>query len=368
MKASAIHRTIKIVDTTLRDGEQAPGVCFTLDNKIKIAEMLADAGVDELEAGIPVMGDQVQGDIRELVRLGLPCRLSSWCRAAAKDIAMARRCGTPSVHISFPVSSLHLKVLEKDETWVLKELERLVPMAHWDFENVTVGAQDATRADVAFLGTFLNLAADAGASRVRIADTVGLSTPMAIHDLVTGLSKIRPELELEFHAHNDLGMATANSISAIAAGVSALSVTVNGLGERSGNAPLEEVVQAMKLIKDHKNNVNAKSLMAICSYVAEASGRPIPPGKPVTGSDVFTHESGIHCAGLLKDELSYQPFTPESIGREGCRFVLGPHSGSKAIQYMLAQAGIEVSLKDAMRFKEVLSNHRISSMLDLESF
>ena len=145
-------RKINIIDTTLRDGEQAPGVCFTLKDKIRIAEMLAEAGVDELEAGTPAMGDEVQQDIRALVRLGLPCRSSVWCRAMAKDIDSARRCETGSLHISFPVSKILLGVMDKDESWVLRELERLVPMARWDFHHVTVGAQDATRADAAFLG------------------------------------------------------------------------------------------------------------------------------------------------------------------------------------------------------------------------
>jgi homocitrate synthase NifV len=308
------------------------------------------------------IGDEVQKDIRELVRLGLPCRFSVWCRALAKDIDSARRCETGSLHISFPVSQILLGVVDKDESWVLRELERLVPMARWDFDHVTVGAQDATRADAAFLGTFLNLAEDAGATRVRIADTVGLATPMSIHRLFIGLASSRPGMELEFHGHNDLGMATANSMSAAAAGAAALSVTVNGLGERSGNAPLEEVVQAMELSSGVKSRVLPKNLMAVCQYVAEASGRPIPPGKPVTGSDIFTHESGIHCNGLLKDERSYQPFDPEMVGRGGNRFVLGAHTGSKAIQYMLAQAGIEVSLEDAARFKEVLAKHRIATV------
>jgi len=363
MKILETHKTIKIVDTTLRDGEQTPGVSFTLEDKIRIAAMLADASVDEVEAGIPAMGDRVQEDIRELVRLGLPCRLTSWCRAAAKDIAAARRCGTSGLHISFPVSPTHLRVMERDETWVLKELEHLVPLARWDFDYITVGAQDATRADTAFLGSFLNLAADLGASRVRIADTVGISYPVAVYRIIRSLRRVRPRMSLEFHGHNDLGMATANTISAIMAGVSAVNVTVNGLGERSGNTALEEVVQGIKFIDGYRSNIEEKKIMSICRYVAEASGRPIPPGKPVTGSDVFTHESGIHCAALLKDPLSYQPFLPETVGREGFRFALGPHSGSRAIQYMLAQAGINVSIEDAARFREVLSNHYINSAM-----
>jgi homocitrate synthase NifV len=362
-KSSAIKK-IKIIDTTLRDGEQAPGVRFTLKDKIRIAEMLAGAGVDEIEAGTPAMGDEVQKDIRALVRLGLPCRFSVWCRAMAKDIDSSRRCEAGDLHISFPVSKILLGVMDKDESWVLRELERLVPMARWDFHHVTVGAQDATRADAAFLGSFLNLAADAGASRVRIADTIGLSTPLEIHRLIMDLKKIRPDTDLEFHGHNDLGMATANSLSAAEAGAAALSVTVNGLGERSGNAPLEEVVQAIELSRNFKSSVVAEGLMSVCRFVAEASGRPIPAGKPITGSDVFTHESGIHCAGLVKDTLSYQPYAPEAVGREGSSFVLGSHSGSKIIRHLLAEAGINVSLEDAARFKEILSKQRVSPGLD----
>jgi homocitrate synthase NifV len=361
MKESGLHRIIRIVDTTLRDGEQAPGVSFSLKNKIRIAEMLAAAGVDELEAGTPAMGPQVQADIRALAGLGLSCILSVWCRAKAKDIAMARECGTGHIHISFPVSSTLLKVMGKDESWVLRELEHLVPMARWDFNHITVGAQDATRAEPSFLGIFLNLAADMGVSRVRIADTVGLATPVSVNNLIRGLISLNPGTDLEFHGHNDLGMATANSFTAIAAGVSAVSVTVNGLGERSGNGALEEVVQVIGLTGEVKCGVDIKRLMDICEYVAEASGRPIPPGKPVSGADVFTHESGIHCAALLKDNLSYQPYLPETVGRKGARFVLGSHSGKRAIQYLLARAGVNVSVEEAARIKEVLSNHYLNS-------
>jgi len=359
MKTLKHSKIVTIIDTTLRDGEQAPGVVFTLEDKVKIAGILADAGVDELEAGVPATGDKAQKDIREIVRLGLPCRLTSWCRAAAMDIAMAGNCGTPGIHISFPVSTILIKAMGKNEAWVLKELERLIPIARWNFDYITVGAQDAIRSDHTFLWSFLKLAADAGAYRVRIADTVGISTPMSVYSLFREIINVRPDLPLEFHGHNDLGMATANTITALAAGASAASVTVNGLGERGGNAPLEEVVQAVNLSDGLKTNVEAKSLMRVCSYVAESSGRPIPPGKPITGADIFTHESGIHCAALLKDPLSYQPFLPQTLGRMGARFSLGAHSGSRAIQYLLAQAGIAVSEKEAARFKKVLSNHHL---------
>jgi len=361
MGASGKKKRIRIVDTTLRDGEQAPCVSFTLEDKVRIAGMLAEAGVDELEAGVPAMGQRIQEDIRELVRTGLSCRLTSWCRAKAKDIASARRCGTSGLHISFPVSEILLNSMERDESWVLKELERLLPMARWDFDRITVGAQDATRAAPAFLAIFLNLAAEMGAASVRIADTVGVSTPLSIYRLIRRLRRIRPGVPLEFHGHNDLGMATANTISAVIAGVSGVSVTINGLGERCGNAPLEEVVQGMNFVEGISTGMDTRHLMSICCYVAEASGRPIPSNKPVTGHDIFTHESGVHCAALIKDPLSYQPYLPETTGHGAGRFILGPHSGSRSIQYLLARAGINVSAEDAARFKEVLAGNYMDS-------
>ena len=344
---------IWIIDTTLRDGEQSPGVYFKAEARVELAKMLAGAGVNELEAGIPAMGERARKNLRNIVSLELDCRITGWCRADKKDIELAEQCGLNSVHISFPVSERQLNSFGKDEAWVLKSIEEIMPMACDKFEYVSVGAQDATRCDEDFLIEFTQKAYDFGAYRMRLADTVGVSTPSDIYRLVKKIHN-SCDIEIEFHGHNDLGMASANAFSAVEAGASAVSVTVNGLGERSGNAPLEQVAVAMNLSGKFNTTIDTAHLMNLCTYVAEASSRPIPSDKPITGSGAFLHESGIHCAGLLKDPLSYQPFLPETVGRKGFRFTLGRQSGSHSIMHMLGKAGIEISRDEALRLKEIL--------------
>jgi len=306
---------IKIIDTTLRDGAQSPGVSFSRKEKQTIARMLSDAGVDELEVGIPAIGGTEQADIRALSRLKLNCRLTSWCRAKKEDLEEAARCNTGSVQISFPASSIHQNVMKKDQTWVLEQLERLIIIARNDFDAVSVGAQDATRSDREFLKTFIQRASESGAYRVRIADTVGIGTPFSTADLMSDMSKSANGISLEFHGHNDLGMATANTLAAMESGADSVSVTVNGIGERAGNAALEQVVMALALTDNLQCTVEPYKLMPLCNFVAKASCHPIPADKPITGSSVFTHESGIHCHGMLRDRRSYEPFSSELIGR-----------------------------------------------------
>lgn len=343
---------VSIIDSTLRDGEQAPGVAFRREQKLRIAEMLANVGVDEIEVGIPAMGEAERETIREIRRLGLPPRLTCWCRATAGDIELAAECGTAGIHVSLPVSPIHIQALGKSAGGVLDLMREVVDRARNDFDQVSVGAQDALRADPEYLETFVAHAADCGADRVRIADTVGIASPGAIHRLFQRLVPAAGKMALEFHGHDDLGMATANAITAVEAGASALSVTVNGLGERAGNAPLEEVAAALAFATAGVTRLRTASLPPLCEYVAEASGRPIPPDKPITGSAAFQHESGIHCAGMLKDPLAYQPFPSEAVGRRDTAFVIGKHSGTHIIQHCLRERGIEVDRDQARRLLE----------------
>ncbi len=333
--------TVWLIDSTLRDGEQSPGVAFSRKTKEAIAAMLADAGVDELEVGTPAMGAVEQEDIRSISHLNLNCRLTCWCRARREDIEAAAKCHAEGVHISFPVSRIHLNAMKKDEDWVLSRLKELLPVAADAFGFVSVGALDATRAEAPFLTMFAETAARCGAHRLRIADTVGVATPASAAAVVTALRRRSAgDMALEFHAHNDLGMATANAVSAVQAGVDAVSVTVNGLGERAGNAALEEVATALSVTGVRGCRVRLSHLMELCRFVAEASGRPISPNKAITGSLVFTHESGIHCDGMFKDARTYEPFSGRLLGRSS-EFVMGKHSGKAMLQQVLKDMGFQ---------------------------
>lgn len=333
-------RKIWMVDTTLRDGEQAPGVVFNTHEKIQIAKALDRIGIDEIEVGIPAMGNQTCRDIKKIVQMNLSCTLSSWCRASRADIEAAASCNTAGVHISFPTSSLLLRTFDKDESWVINTLENLVRVAEKYFDRITVGAQDATRTRRNFLHKFATLAFDAGADRLRIADTVGMISPLMVIKIITDLVHTVPNLDIEFHGHNDLGMATANAVTAVDAGASALSVTVNGLGERAGNAPLEEVAMALFEVGGYRGTIDNTLMTDLCHLVAKASGRDIFDSKPIVGKNIFCHESGIHCSGLLRDSSSYQLFQPETVGKEACEYVIGYHSGSAAIGHVLQKQGI----------------------------
>lgn len=348
-------RRIEIIDTTLRDGEQAPGVVFDAPQRERIATSLAAAGVDELEAGIPAAGRAEQEGLRALARLSLSSRLTAWCRAKASDIVLASRCGISGVHISFPVSNLHQDVTGMSAAEVLEGVGRLVQFARQYFDRVSVGAQDATRSETDFLNAFVDCASAAGADRIRVADTVGRAAPGQIFGLIRRLAERAGRMMIEYHGHNDLGMATANTVTAAGAGAGAVSVTVNGIGERAGNAPLEEVVVALKYGAGMESRVQPRKLLDICRYVADLTGRPIPEDKPVTGPAVFRHESGIHCHGLLRDTRSYQLFPPEEVGREKVEYVLGKYSGGALIRNLLKARGIIVDNRQSEILRRNLS-------------
>ncbi len=342
-----------IIDTTLRDGEQAPGVVFSRHEKRHIARLLAETGVDEIEVGYPAIGETERESIREIAAMLLPVRLTAWSRANRSDIELAAACSTGAVHISFPASPLYLGLMKRDYAWVREQLHELVRYAREVFDFVSVGAQDATRADHCLLRQFVEDAEAAGADRVRLADTVGVATPTSVASMVAALSAAS-SVPLEFHAHNDLGMATANAFMALQAGCRAVSVSVTGLGERAGNAALEELAMALSLTEGISCRLDTTMLTLLCEAVSSASGRAIQAQKPVVGRSAFQHESGIHCAALLEEPLSYQPFLPSAVGRQSFEMVIGKHSGSAAIREHFRKRGVRLSREESSGVLELV--------------
>lgn len=351
--------TVQINDTTLRDGEQAPGVAFTLEEKVAIAKLLDTIGVQELEVGIPAMGPTEVEAICAIRELGLKADLIGWNRAVISDITASLSCGLRRVHISVPVSEVQIETkFHGKRDLMLDQLRQTIEYA-WDRGLfVAVGGEDSSRADESFLLEVALLAQEWGAARFRFCDTVGILDPFSTYHKVSMLTTALT-IPVEMHTHNDLGLATANALAGVKAGATSVNTTVNGLGERAGNAALEEVVVALKQLYGMRLKINTQRLLELSHLVVKASGWGVPPWKAIVGDNAFTHESGIHAAGVLKNPATYEPFSPAELGRQH-QLVIGKHSGRHLLNEVLRKAGIELDPTEMQSILEAVRQLSVS--------
>lgn len=343
-----LKKKISIVDTTLRDGEQTAGVVFANHEKVAIAKCLSEIGVNQLEVGIPAMGGDEKEAIKEICKKDLSSSIMAWNRAVISDIKQSIDCGVDAVAISISVSDIHIKhKLRTSREWVLDNMIRSVEFAKKKGLYVSVNGEDASRADNNFLVEFINAAKSVGADRFRYCDTVGVMHPFNTRESIEYIYEKTGE-DIEMHTHNDFGMATANALAGVMGGANHIGVTVNGLGERAGNAALEEVVMALKYVHGVDLGFDTGMFKEVSEYVSKAAGRDLPAWKAIVGSNMFRHESGIHADGAIKNPKNYEAFDPAEIGLER-QIVIGKHSGKAGIVNKFREYDIELSPKMADR-------------------
>ena len=353
-------KNIKIDDTTLRDGEQTAGVVFANDEKIYIAKMLDKIGVHQIEAGIPTMGGDEKEAIHKIASLGLNCSVLGWNRAVKSDIDASVECGVDAVAISISSSDIHIEQkLRKSREWVLESVKTSVDYAKSFNLYVSVNAEDASRSDMEFLLQFARTARDVGADRLRYCDTLGILDPFETFMRVKNIIDIIG-IDIEMHTHNDFGMAIANAIAGIKAGAIYVNTTINGLGERAGNAAFEELVMALKYIEGVDLGFNTTLFRAQSEYVARASGRVLPTWKPIVGSNLFVYESESKASGILSNPETYELFNENDVGLER-KVILGKYSGVNTITYKLGTLGIKIGRKEAEELAEIIRDKTVSS-------
>ncbi|MHB1661884.1 MAG: homocitrate synthase/isopropylmalate synthase family protein [bacterium] len=340
-------KKIIINDTTLRDGEQTAGIVFSSDEKLLIAKLLDKIGVDEIEAGIPVMGGAEKLSVKKINELGLNAKIIGWNRARPEDIYASLDIGLKFIHISVPVSQIHMEYkLKKNFQYIKTSLIDILKILNKEGVEYSVGGEDSSRAEEGTIIEIIKIAKDEGAYKYRYSDTVGILNPLKNFENIKKLTSLFKGIIIEIHTHNDFGMASANSVAALSAGAGSLSGSISGIGERAGNCALEEVVAYLNFIENKGikfDFIKAKKLAKIISKITK---RPVPVSKPIFGKNIFYHEAGIHTDGILKNPINYEAYPPEYAGAER-KLLTGKYSGSAAIKYKLNKMGLKIINEDA---------------------
>jgi len=337
-----MSRKVIILDSTLREGEQTPGVSFTVEEKLEIARMLDEVGVGMIEAGSPMVSDGVREAVKRIAREGLKAEVIAHVRAVRGDIDLALDCEVNRVAIFIGTSPLHrrekLKMSKED---IKEKVVEAVEYAREHGVRVRFTPEDATRTEKEYLVDVCSAAVEAGADRISVADTVGVMTPDKMYELVSFLSeKVRAEFDV--HCHNDLGLAVANSLAGVRAGADVVHTTVNGLGERAGIASLAEVAVALKVLMGIDAGINFHLLTELSSMVERYSGVYLAPNAPVVGANAFSHKAGVHVAAVLANPATYEAFDPLMLGRSR-RIVVDRYAGRHAVKAKLDELGITVN-------------------------
>jgi 2-isopropylmalate synthase len=348
---------ITIFDTTLRDGEQSPGCSMNVEEKLRLAQQLDRLGVDVMEAGFPIASD---GDFAAVQGVSAAVRrpvIAALARACAPDIERAwqalKNAARPRIHVFLATSDIHLKYkLKMSRRQCLEQARDSVRLAKSFCKDVEFSPEDATRTDHDFLNQVLEAVIEAGATTLNIPDTVGYSMPQEFGELIQSIRQRVRGIEkatISAHCHNDLGLAVANSLAAVAAGARQVECTINGIGERAGNASLEEIVMALRVRPDryaYDTGVVSEQLYPASQMLGEITGVPVQPNKAIIGRNAFAHEAGIHQDGMLKNPLTYEIMTPQSVGVPDSKLVLGKHSGRHALGLRCEQLGYQFDRRE----------------------
>jgi len=374
--------TIRIFDTTLRDGEQSPGASMNIEEKLEVARQLARLGVDVIEAGFPASSDRDFEAVHAIASEVQGPIIAGLCRATENDIRRAADALAPAarkrIHTFLATSDIHMEYkLRKTREQVLEMAVNAVKLACTLCDDVEFSAEDATRSDVDFLCQVIEAVIEAGAGTVNIPDTVGYAMPEEFVELIATIRSRVPNIAnavISVHCHNDLGLAVANSLAAVRNGAGQVECTINGLGERAGNAALEEIVMALRTRADRfqvTNNINSKEIIRCSRLVSDVTGIPVQPNKAIVGANAFAHEAGIHQHGVLAHKLTYEIMSPEDVGAAESKLVLGIHSGKHAIMRKLLEMGFELTDEKlervVQRVKEVAEKKKEITERDLES-